>query len=150
MATEQDPNQVSDAARLQAQAERAAGFVSLQEIVMAAHRGLSSQLWDMLSGGSDAEATLARNRFALDRLALRQRVLVDVRNIDMTTTLLGRKMPMPVFIAPIGNFLQVGDPRGAVAVAKAAVAKNVPCFISIAAKPGIEAIAAAVKEPLIF
>ena len=150
MPAEQDPNQVSDASRLQAQAERARGFVSLQEIVMAAHRGLSSQLWDMLSGGSDAEATLARNRLALDRLALRQRVLVDVRNIDTTTSLLGRKMPMPVFIAPIGNFLQVGDPRGAVAVAKAAVAKNVPCFISIAAKPGIEAIAAAVNERLIF
>jgi isopentenyl diphosphate isomerase/L-lactate dehydrogenase-like FMN-dependent dehydrogenase len=147
---EQDPNQVSDAARLRAQTERAQGFVSLQEIVMAAHRGLSSQLWDMLSGGSDAEATLARNRLALDSLALRQRVLVDVRNIDITTSLLGRAMPMPVFIAPIGNFLQVGDPRGAVAVARAAVAKNVPCFISIAAKPGIEAIAAAVKEPLIF
>ena len=150
MAAEQDPNQVSDASRLRAQAERAQGFVSLQEIVMAAHRGLSSQLWDMLSGGSDAEATLARNRLALDRLALRQRVLVDVSKLDTTTSLLGRRMPIPVFIAPIGNFLQVGDPRGAVAVAKAAVAKNVPCFISIAAKPGIEAIAAAVNQPLIF
>ena len=147
---EQDPNQVSDAARLGAQAERAAGFVSLQEIVMAAHRGLSTQLWDMLSGGSDAEATLARNRLALDSLALRQRVLVDVRKLDTTTSLLGRAMPIPVFIAPIGNFLQVGDPRGAVAVARAAVAKNVPCFISIAAQPGIAAIAAAVDQPLIF
>ncbi|MFM9883752.1 MAG: alpha-hydroxy-acid oxidizing protein [Burkholderiales bacterium] len=109
---EQDPNQVSDAARLHAQAERAQGFVSLQEIVMAAHRGLSTQLWDMLSGGSDAEATLARNRLALDSLALRQRVLVDVSKLDTSTSLLGRPMPIPVFIAPIGNFLQVGDPRG--------------------------------------
>ncbi|MFN0301775.1 MAG: alpha-hydroxy acid oxidase [Burkholderiales bacterium] len=147
---QQDPNQVSDAARLQAQAERAQGFVSLQEIVMAAHRGLSTQLWDMLSGGSDAEATLVRNRLALDSLALRQRVLVDVSKLDTTTSLLGRKMPIPVFIAPIGNFLQLGDPRGAIAVARAAVAKNVPCFISIAAKPGIEAIAASVDLPLIF
>ncbi len=147
---EQDPNQVSDAARLRVQAERAQGFVSLQEIVLAAHRGLSTQLWDMLSGGSDAEATIARNRLALDSLALRQRVLVDVSKLNTTTSLLGRTIPIPVFIAPIGNFLQVGDPRGAVAVARAAVAKNVPCFISIAAKPGIEAIAAAVDQPLIF
>lgn len=150
VADEQDPNQVSEAARLRAQAERAAGFVSLQEIVMAARRGLSAQLWDMLSGGSDAEVTLARNRDALDSLALRQRVLVDVSRIDTTTTLLGRRMPLPVFIAPIGNFLQVGDPRGAVAVARAADQKNVPCFISTAAKPGIKAIAAAVQTPMIF
>jgi isopentenyl diphosphate isomerase/L-lactate dehydrogenase-like FMN-dependent dehydrogenase len=147
---EQDPNQVSANARLKSQAERAASFNSLQEIAMAAHRGLSTALWDMLSGGSDSEATLARNRMALDQLALRQRVLVDVRNIDTTTSLLGRRMPIPVFIAPIGNFLQVGDPRGAVAVARAAVAKNMPCFISTAAMPGIEAIAACVDQPLIF
>lgn len=147
---EQDPNQVSDAARLQAQAERAAGFVSLQEIVMAARRNLSRQSWDMLSGGSDAEVTLARNRDALDSLALRQRVLVNVSRVDITTTLLGRRMPMPVFIAPIGNYLQVGDPRGAVAVARAADQKNVPCFISTAARPGIAAIARSVQTPMIF
>ncbi len=147
---EQDPNQVSDTARLRAQAERAAGFVSLQEIVMTARQSLSPQLWDMLSGGADAEVTLARNRDALDSLALRQRVLVNVSRIDIKTSLLGRGMPMPVFIAPIGNFLQVGDARGAVAVAQAAERKGVPCFISTAAKPGIEAIAASVQMPLIF
>ena len=61
--------------------ERAAeNFVSLQEIVATARRNLSPALWDHLSGGSDSETTLWRNRQALDGLALRQRVLVDEKN----------------------------------------------------------------------
>ena len=146
----QDPAQVGDAGREAAQRELAAGFQTLQEIVIAARRTLSQSVWDMLSGGSDSEATLRRNRMALDSLALRQRVLVDVRNIEMSASLLGRPMRMPVFIAPIGNYLQHADPLGAVAVARAAVARGVQCFVSTAARPGIEAVAKAVDQPLVF
>jgi len=146
----QDPAQVADATRLDAQQALAQSFGTLQELVMAARRTLSQSHWDMLSGGSDSEATLRRNRLALDSLALRQRVLVDVRNIDTRTSLLGKSLPVPMFIAPIGNYLQYADPRGATAVACAAVAKQVPCFVSTAARPGIEAVARAVDQPLIF
>jgi glycolate oxidase len=145
-----DPQQLTDASRLKSQRELAASFVSLQELVMQAKRNLSQSVWDMLSGGSDSEATLRRNRLALDALALRQRVLVDVSEIDLRGTLLGREIPMPVFIAPIGNYLEKADPLGAVAVARAAVARGVPCMVSTAAKPGIEETASAVAEPMIF
>jgi len=131
--------------------ERAAkDFVSLQEIVRAARRNLSQELWDHLSGGSDSETTLCRNRQALDRLALRQRVLVDVRKIDITTTLLGQPLASPVFLAPVGGFVGFAHPEGARNVARAAVAHGTTAFISTAAKPGLEAAAEAVKEPLIF
>ena len=131
--------------------ERAAeNFVSLQEVVATARRNLPQDLWDHLSGGSDSETTLLRNRQALDSLALRQRVLVDVRKIDITTTLLGQKLASPVFLAPVGGFVGFAHPLGAVNVAKAAVAHGTTAFISTAAKPSLEAAAAAVKEPLIF
>jgi len=146
----QDPAQVGDASRQAAQRALAATFQTLQEIVIAARRSLSQSVWDMLSGGSDSEATLRRNRLALDSLALRQRVLVDVRDIEMSASLLGRPMRMPVFIAPIGNYLQYADPMGAVAVARAAVARGVQCFVSTAARPGIEAVAKSVDQPLVF
>lgn len=146
----QDPAQVADATRLAAQHALAQTFSTLQEIVAAARRNLSQGTWDMLSGGSDSEATLRRNRMALDSLALRQRVLVDVRNIDTATSLLGKAMPVPMFIAPIGNYLQHADPRGAAAVAVAAVKKNVPCFVSTAARPGLDLIAREAGKPLIF
>jgi isopentenyl diphosphate isomerase/L-lactate dehydrogenase-like FMN-dependent dehydrogenase len=128
----------------------AANFVSLQEIVMTARRNLPQYLWDHLSGGADSETTLLRNRQALDSLALRQRVLVDVRHIDITTTLLGRKLASPVFLAPVGGFVGYAHPEGARNVARAAVAHGTTAFISTAAKPSIEAAAEAVKEPLIF
>src|SRR5688572_32325134 len=89
-------------------------FVSLQEIVATARKNLSQDLWDHLSGGSDSETTLLRNRQALDNLALRQRVLVDVRKIDITTTLLGKTLSSPVFLAPVGGFVGFAHPLGAV------------------------------------
>src|SRR5688572_28331385 len=128
----------------------AANFVSLQEIVATARRNLPQDLWDHLSGGSDSETTLLRNRQALDSLTLRQRVLVDVRKIDITTTLLGQELSTPVFLAPVGGFVGFAHPQGACNVARAAVAHGTTAFISTAAKPSIEEAAAAVKEPLIF
>jgi isopentenyl diphosphate isomerase/L-lactate dehydrogenase-like FMN-dependent dehydrogenase len=127
-----------------------ADFLSLQEIAIAAQRNLSRMLWDTLCGGSDSEATLRRNRMALDSLTLRQRVLVDVADMDTTTTLLGEKLRIPVFIAPVGNFLQLADPEGASAVARGAVAYGTTAFISTAARPGIEEVAKAVDKPLLF
>ena len=125
-------------------------FASLQEIVHTARRKLPQELWDHLSGGSDSETTLRRNRLALDTLALRQRVMVDVSELDITTTLLGQKLASPVFLAPVGGFLGMAHPEGAIPVARAAVARRTAVFISTAAKPSIEAAQKAVSEPLIF
>ncbi len=125
-------------------------FHTLQEMVMHARQNLSRFQWDTLCGGSDSETTLRRNRMALDCLALRQRVLVDVSKIDMSTTLLGEKLKLPVFIAPVGNFLQIADPAGAVAVARGAIAAGTTAFISTAAKPSIEEVAQSVNHPLLF
>jgi isopentenyl diphosphate isomerase/L-lactate dehydrogenase-like FMN-dependent dehydrogenase len=125
-------------------------FNTLQEMVMHARQNLSRFQWDTLCGGSDSETTLRRNRMALDALALRQRVLVNVADIDMTTTMLGEKIKLPVFIAPVGNFLQIADPAGAVAVARGAIAAGTTAFISTAAKPSIEEVAKSVDHPLLF
>src|SRR5689334_21797539 len=125
-------------------------FNTLQEMVMHARQNLSRFQWDTLCGGSDSETTLRRNRMALDTLSLRQRVLVNVADIDMTTTMLGEKIKLPVFIAPVGNFLQIADPAGAVAVARGAIAAGTTAFISTAAKPSIEEVAKSVDHPLLF
>ena len=88
-------------------------FLSLQEIVAAARRNMSVDLWNHLVGGADSETTLKRNRQALDSLALRQRVLVDVRKIDITTTLLGSTLSSPVFLAPVGGLVGFLNPEQA-------------------------------------
>jgi len=125
-------------------------FDTLQEIALAAHRKLPAPVWDHLMGGADSEMTLRRNRAGLDALALRQRVLVDVRKIDLSTTLLGQELAFPVFPAPVGGFLGKVHNEGGPAVARAAVSRGTTAFIATAAKPSLEAAQEAVQRKLIF
>ena len=72
----------------------------------------SPPAWNFGAGGAETETTLRRNRRALRRLAIRQRILVDIRQIDLTTEFLGLKLPMPVAVAPMGSlasFYPQGD-----------------------------------------
>jgi isopentenyl diphosphate isomerase/L-lactate dehydrogenase-like FMN-dependent dehydrogenase len=130
--------------------EESRDFQSLQEIVRTARQKLPPELWDHLSGGADSETTLRRNRFGLDSLALRQRVLVNVADVDIRTTLLGQTLATPVFLAPVGGFLGMCNPQGAIPVARAAVAKHTTAFISTAVKPSYQEAQQAVSESLIF
>src|SRR2546427_1876100 len=107
----------------------AVDFVTNQEIVVQARRNLSQNVWDYLTGGAESETTMRRNRFGLDSLAFRPRVLVDVSKIDASTTFLGHKLRIPVMLAPIGS-LQIITPEGGVAVAKAAQEFGTINFVS--------------------
>jgi glycolate oxidase len=89
-------------------------FVTNQEIIVAARRNLTQNVWDYLTGGAESETTMRRNRYGLDGLAFRPRVLVDVSNIDTAATFLGHKLRIPVMLAPIGS-LQSLTPEGGVA-----------------------------------
>ena len=131
-------------------AAKAPVFDSLQQIALEARRKLSPAVWDHLMGGADSEMTLRRNRAGLDALALRQRVLVDVRHIDMRTSLLGEPMAVPLFPAPVGGFLGKVHAEGGPAVARAAESRGTLAFIATAAKPSLEAAQAAVKRKMIF
>lgn len=124
-------------------------FVTNQEIIVQARRNLSQNVWDYVSGGAESEATMRRNRFGLDCLAFRPRVLVDVSNIDASTTFLGHKLKIPVMLAPIGS-LQAITPEGGVAVAKAAEEFGTLNFVSSVTQPSLEEIAAASQNPKIF
>ena len=124
-------------------------FVSNQEIVLAARRNLTQNVWDYLTGGAESETTMQRNRYGLDSLAFRPRVLVDVSKIDPSTTFLGHRLKIPVMLAPIGS-LQAITPQGGVAVSKAAEQFGTINFVSSVTQPGLEEIAAAGRNPKIF
>lgn len=124
-------------------------FVTNQEIVMAARRNLPDNVWHYLTGGAESETTMRRNRFGLDSLAFRPRVLVDVSKIDASTTFLGHKLSIPVMLAPIGS-LQSITAEGGVAVAKAAEAFGTVNFVSSVTQPSLEEIAEASRNPKIF
>src|ERR671922_2536595 len=124
-------------------------FVTNQEIIMAARRNLTQDVWDYVSGGSESESTMRRNRLGFDSLALRPRVCVDVSQIDTSTTFLGQKLRIPVMMAPIGS-LQTITPEGGVAVAKAAAEFGTINFVSSVTQPSLEEIAASTNHPKIF
>ena len=124
-------------------------FVTNQEIIMAARRNLTDNVWHYLTGGAESETTMRRNRFGLDSLAFRPRVLVDVSKIDTSATFLGHKLRIPVMLAPIGS-LQSITPEGGLAVAKAADQFGTVNFVSSVTQPSLEEIAAASGNPKIF
>src|SRR5216684_106282 len=87
-------------------------FLTLHELVRAAHKNLDRNIWDYLIGGTATETTLLRNRQALDRLALRPRVLRDVSTIDPSHTFFGKTIRLPLVLAPIGGLESLATDGG--------------------------------------
>src|SRR4029434_5078212 len=92
-------------------------FATLPEIRRAAHARLAREAWNFGDGGSESDATLRRKQRHLNRLAIAQNVLVDVREIDLRTSLLGVPLSSPVGIAPMGG-LVLFHPEGAAAMVR--------------------------------
>lgn len=114
-----------------------------------ARRRLPRFLYDYAAGGAYNEVTLGRNVADLRDVALRQRVLQDVAEIDLSTELFGRRLPLPVALAPVG----IGGMyrrRGERQAARAANARGLPFTVSTVALCGIEEIAKAAPGPLWF
>ncbi|WP_422030916.1 alpha-hydroxy acid oxidase [Reyranella sp.] len=104
-------------------------FVTLHEIVKAAKIRLNPNIWDYLIGGTETETTLRRNRLALDTIAFKPRVLRDVSKIDPSAEILGKKIRLPVMLAPVGS-LESFEAGGGITVAKGAGASDVAMLIS--------------------
>jgi isopentenyl diphosphate isomerase/L-lactate dehydrogenase-like FMN-dependent dehydrogenase len=107
------------------------------------------EVWDYAVGGSASETTLRRNRAALDRLAIEQRVLVDVRSVDLSTELLGMSLPMPLLVAPMGSLYRF-CPEGDIEIARGANSRGVPATVSGVCGWPMEQIATASGGPLLF
>ena len=80
-------------------------FVTLPEIRRAARQRLPREVWNFGAGGAETETTRRRNRRHLNRLAIGQNVLVDIREIDLRTSLLGVPLSWPVAVAPMGGLV---------------------------------------------
>jgi isopentenyl diphosphate isomerase/L-lactate dehydrogenase-like FMN-dependent dehydrogenase len=112
-------------------------FMTLHEFVKLARMKLAGGPWDYLTGGSETETTLRRNRLAIESIAFRPRVLRDVSKIDCSGTLFGKKLRIPVLLAPVGS-IEAFDEDGAAAAAKAAKRFGAGCFVSSVSEPGLE------------
>src|SRR6267143_1094663 len=102
-------------------------FVTLPEILQHEKKVLPRDAWNFGAGAAETEMTRKRNRRALDRLAIRQDILVDIREIDLSTRLLGVPMSWPVAVAPMGGLI-LFHPQGDLEMARGA--QDVPALPS--------------------
>jgi len=121
----------------------------IEDMRRVARRRVPKMFFDYADGGSYAEETLRANRADLERIRLRQRVLVDVSKRDLGTTIIGESVPLPLALAPVGLCgMQWGD--GEILACRAAQAAGIPFTLSTMSICAIEDVAAAVEKPFWF
>ncbi len=121
----------------------------IEDLRQAARRKVPRAFFEYADGGSYTEQTLHANRADLERIKLRQRILVDVDNRSSKTTILGEPAPLPLALAPIGLCgMQHGD--GEILACRAAQAAGIPFTLSTMSICSIEDVAAAVDKPFWF
>jgi L-lactate dehydrogenase (cytochrome) len=121
-------------------------FASCDDFRRAAQRRLPRFLFDYLDGGANRETTLARNVRDLQEVALEQRVLRDVSNIDLSTSLFGRRQSLPIILGPIGISGMCAR-RGEAQAAKAACDADIPFTLSTVSICSLEEVAQASRTP---
>mgnify|MGYP002653682648 CR=1 FL=1 len=102
----------------------------------AARRRLPPFLFHYIDGGAYAEYTLKRNVEDLSSIALRQRVLKDMTQLDLSTEIFGEQLSLPVALSPVG-LTGMYARRGEVQAAMAADKKGIP-LVAVAGPDEIE------------
>ena len=125
---------------------KAASILDYREL---ARRRLPHFLFEYIDGGSYAEVTLRRNVADLEAVALRQRVLRDVSQIDLSTELFGQPLALPVGLAPIG-IAGLNARRGERQAVRAAEAAGIPFAMSTVSACTLEEVAKAASKPFWF
>jgi (S)-mandelate dehydrogenase len=115
---------------------------SIEALRALAHRRLPRFVVDYLEGGAGRGLTLARNRAALDALALLPRTLRDVTEVKLSTQLFGLDMAAPLIVAPTGVAGML-RPGADVMLARAAARLGLPFVLSAASNVPVAEVAAA-------
>src|SRR5690242_4091315 len=130
-------------------ARRLARCHSIEDVAGKARRRLPLGARAYLDGGGGDEYTLRRNRAAFDELEFLPAMPRDSAHMDTSTTLLGRRTPLPFALAPIGS-PRMFHHQGERAVARAARHAGIPYALSTLATTSIEDVAAETDTPLWF
>jgi len=113
-------------------------LVNAGEFEAAAERKLDSLTFAEVRGSE---------RTALDRITLRPRLMIDSREMDLTTELFGQSMFMPILVGPVSQ-LKRYHPEGELAMARGASAAKAVLVVAGKSSYPIEQIAAQAKTPL--
>ena len=121
--------------------------INLFEFETIAKERLPKEEYDYIAGGATDEISVDRNRRAYESWAFRPRVLRDVSALDLSTTVLGTQVSLPVLIAPCGGHKKA-HPDGEFATYRAATACGTILAVSANASISFEELAQAAKGHL--
>lgn len=122
---------------------------STSDFRLAAQRRLPRFLFDYVDGGAGAETTLRRNEADLEALAIRQRVLREVEDVDLSCTLFSQRLSLPIALGPVG-LTGMYARRGEVQAVRAAAARNIPFCLSTVSVCALDEVVAASSRPIWF
>ena len=121
----------------------------IEDLRALARRKVPRAFFEYVDGGSYNEETLRANRAELEPIKLRQRVMVDVSERSLATSIIGQKVSAPFALAPIGLCgMQYGD--GEILSAQAAEEAGLPFILSTMSINSIEQVAEATTKPFWF
>jgi len=120
--------------------------LNLREYELQAKERLGLGPYDWFAGGAADEVTLRDNEAAWNRLRLRPRVCMDVTHCDLSTTILGQAVKMPIMTAPC-SINTMAHPDGEAGVARATTAAGMIQVLSMGSGYDLEAVAAAAPGP---
>ena len=123
--------------------------VNIYEYEAIAKERLAQGEYDFIAGAATDEITLRRTRAVFDSIMMKPRMMVDVSQRDLSTTVLGNKIDFPVMLDPAGNH-GAAHPDGELATAKAAGAMNTIMALSSHASRTLEDVAEVATGPLWF
>ncbi|CAN6886813.1 unnamed protein product [Brassica oleracea] len=115
-------------------------ITNVTEYEAIAKEKLPKMVYDYYASGAEDQWTLQENRNAFARILFRPRILIDVSKIDMTTTILGFKISMPIMVAPTA-MQKMAHPEGEYATARAASAAGTIMTLSSWATSSVEEVA---------
>jgi 4-hydroxymandelate oxidase len=123
--------------------------INLHDYEVLARERLPEMVYGYYMGGSGDELTLQENPRAWGLMRFRPRILVDVSERDLSTSVLGQTVSMPVLTAP-SAFNAMAHPDGELAVARAAAAAGIISVVSTLSTYALEEIAEASEGPRWF
>jgi 4-hydroxymandelate oxidase len=123
--------------------------VNLLELEGLAREKLPQGAFDFIAGGAEDEVTLRANREAFQRVQIRPRVLVDVSTVDASTEVLGRRLELPVLLAPVA-LQRLAHEEAERATARAAKAAGTAMLLSTMSSCTLEEAAEAADGPKWF
>ncbi|KNA06075.1 hypothetical protein SOVF_184480 [Spinacia oleracea] len=123
--------------------------VNVNEYQELARRALPKMYYDFYAAGAEDEHTLRENVKAFSRISICPRILIDVRQIDLSTSILGHHISAPILIAPTA-YHKLAHSEGEIATAKAAAACKTIMVLSFSSNSTLEEVSASCNAVRFF